>query len=160
GTTSMELNRSAGTNDVLRGASSIAFGGTLSLTNLAGQLANGDAFKLFYAGSLSGGFTNLVPPMPASGLAWDVHTLTDDGTLRIVVAPRPVINSSLNSGGDLVLNGTNGIANAPYYVLSGSNLALPVAQWTRIATNLFDSFGNFGLTITNNGAPQSFFVLQ
>src|ERR1051325_4157727 len=70
-------------SDIANAITSITFGGTLSLTNLGGTLAAGDNFKLFFAGSYSGAFTNLVPPMPGSGLSWSTGTLTVDGTLRV-----------------------------------------------------------------------------
>jgi autotransporter-associated beta strand protein len=161
GTTFMELSKSANTNDVLRGAASIVYGGTLSLTNLSGTLAASDVFKLFYATSYSGAFTKLVPPMPGSGLAWGTGTLTSDGTLRVVAAPRPVINSLALAGGNLVSSGTNGIPNALYYVLSSTSVGLPLTNWTRLATNVFAADGSFAFTnAIEPTAPLRFYVLE
>ena len=83
GTTVMEVNKTAAIKDLLTTSGTIAYAGTLSLTNLAGSLAAGDAFKLFSASSYSGSFT-ITPAIPGSGLGWDTSTLTSDGTLRIV----------------------------------------------------------------------------
>jgi autotransporter-associated beta strand protein len=83
GTTVMEVNKSAAIKDLLTSSGAITYGGTLSVTNLAGTLAAGDNFKLFSAASYSGSFT-ITPAIPAAGLGWDTSTLTSDGTLRIV----------------------------------------------------------------------------
>src|SRR5262249_1658101 len=98
GTTFLELDKAANTNDVLR-AASIGWSGTVSLTNLTGTLSAGDHFKIFYA-TCTGAFTNFVPPMADSGLVWDTSTLTNDGTLRISVAPRPWIAAIAVSNGN------------------------------------------------------------
>jgi hypothetical protein len=133
----------------------------LTLTNLAGNLAAGDSFKLFYANSYSGAFIYLDPPMPASGLAWSTGTLASDGTLRVSAAPRPVIAHVNVSGGQLVFSGTNGIPHAPYYLLTSTNVALPAVQWRRVATNQFDSAGGFSITnVINPAVPQTFYSLQ
>jgi len=66
-TTRIELDKAAGTNAQLRVVGSLAYGGTLSVTNLGGALWTGDAFRIFDAASVTGVFaaTNL-PPLPAS----------------------------------------------------------------------------------------------
>lgn len=93
GTTFIELNKFAATNDVVRGMSTITYGGTLTVTNLDGTLAAGDSFKLFNAGSYSGVFAGLSPAAPGPGVVWDTNTLATDGTLRIAAAATPVINN-------------------------------------------------------------------
>lgn len=84
GTTMMQLDNSTPTNDLIRGLSSLTYGGTLVLSNVAGAYASGESFKLFDAVSYNGAFTNLVPSAPGPGKAWDKTHLTTDGTLRIV----------------------------------------------------------------------------
>ena len=84
GTTIMELDAAAGTNDLVRGITSVTYGGTLVLSNLAGNIAASNAFKLFNANSYRGAFAALTPSSPALGLAWNTNTLTTDGTLRVV----------------------------------------------------------------------------
>lgn len=65
------------------------------------------------------------------------------------------------SGSNLVFSGTNGNAGAPCYVLASTNVALPVAQWTVIETNNFDSNGNFNFTNPlDPNTPQMFYQLQ
>jgi hypothetical protein len=78
----MDLNKSTATSDLLK-AANLTYGGTLLLTNLAGNLAGGDSFKLFNATTYTGAFSALNPATPGQGLAWDTTQLTTNGTLRI-----------------------------------------------------------------------------
>jgi fibronectin-binding autotransporter adhesin len=161
GTTLMELNKAAATNDVIRGATTIDYGGILALTNLGGALAAGDSFKLFYAGNYTGAFTTLTPSSPGPGLVWDTSALNASGTLSIAIAPPPVISSIVLSAGALVISGTNGPANGTYLVLSSTNLASPLSNWSAIATNTFSGSGTFSFTnATDPAAARLFYVLQ
>ncbi|HTX20940.1 MAG TPA: hypothetical protein VMD27_03620, partial [Candidatus Aquilonibacter sp.] len=64
-------------------------------------------------------------------------------------------------GNQLVLSGAGGKPNGTYYVLGSTNLALPLADWTAIATNAFDASGNFNLTNPMDAnQPQWFYLLQ
>ena len=61
----------------------------------------------------------------------------------------------------LILNGTNGIPNGNYYVLDSTNLTLPLANWTLIATNIFDAHGDFAFTnVIDPNTPQLFYRLR
>jgi hypothetical protein len=73
----------------------------------------------------------------------------------------PVINNTLSRNGQLIFSGTNGFAGDTYYVLSSTNLALPLTRWTRTATNTFGGTGSFSVTNSASvGMPQSFYRLQ
>jgi alpha-glucosidase len=89
GTTVMQLDKLTPTNDSVRGLMSVSYGGTLVLSNVAGNYAVGDAFKLFDAASYTGSFTNFIPAQPGPGRAWDASTLASDGTLRITTNSTP-----------------------------------------------------------------------
>jgi autotransporter-associated beta strand protein len=97
GVTVMELNATARTNDVIRGLTTVEYGGTLILSNRAGTLTASNAFKLFDANSYEGAFAALNPAIPGPGLAWNTKTLATDGTLR-VVSTSPVTMSNNRSG--------------------------------------------------------------
>jgi len=59
------------------------------------------------------------------------------------------------------LSGTNGIPNGNYYVLDSTNLALPLPNWTLMATNVFDANGDFTFTnAIDPNTPQLFYLLQ
>jgi len=71
------------------------------------------------------------------------------------------LQSALLGANQLVLTASGGVAGGTGYVLESTDVALPLNSWTPIATNVFDSRGNF--TVTNQiapGTPQRFFILQ
>lgn len=84
GTTVMDLDAAAGTNDLVRGLTSVAYGGTLTLVNLGGTITGSNTFKLFSANSYSGAFAGLTPATPGPNLVWNTNTLATDGTLRVI----------------------------------------------------------------------------
>jgi hypothetical protein len=151
-------------NDAIQSSTSIAYGGTLNLEFLTGTLAAGNSWKLFNApsASYSGSFT-IAPPSPGTGLSWDTSTLNTDGTLRVVstVVPQPDLTGITIAGGNLTLSGTNGPHSGTYYVLTSTNVAQALSNWTRVSTNQFDANGNFTWT-TNalSSDPAGFFRLQ
>jgi fibronectin-binding autotransporter adhesin len=97
GVSIMELNATGRTNDVVRGLTTVTYGGTLDLPNLSGTVTASNAFKLFNANIYRGVFSALTPAIPGPGLAWNTNTLATDGTLRIV-STSPVTMSNNRSG--------------------------------------------------------------
>lgn len=161
-TTLMELSKSPTTNDAVNVAGILTLNGTLMLTNVSGNsFVAGDSFKLFNATNYSGGFTNILPVVPQPGLKWDTSVLAVNGTLKIAAAPPPTIGNISWMGNDLVISGTNGQGNETYWLLSSTNLGLPLAQWTVVSTNHFDGNGNFNLTNpADPNTSQQFYLLQ
>jgi autotransporter-associated beta strand protein len=137
-------------------------GGTLIVTNIGGtQLAAGDTFQLFNAGSYSGAFSSVVLPTLPFGLAWNLNNLNTTGTISVVLNTVPVIGSISVSGSTLSLSGTGGVGNAYYVLIGTTNLSTPSGNWTPLLTNQFDSSGNFNFTTNaNTGNPQNFYRLQ
>lgn len=110
GTFTAEVNTGAAPNtDRVLGTSAKNYGGTLEIVNQGSPLTTSDTFQIFPAGTRAGTFV-MVPPTPDNnaGLAWNMSTLTSDGTLRI---------SSVGSGPDTTR--TNIVSS-----VSGSNLTL------------------------------------
>jgi polygalacturonase len=158
------VNFALGTNTARVAATgSLTLNSTLNLSG-AGGFGPGNYTLFTYNGSLSGTPVLGATP-PTSGHAWlyQLSTATP-GQVNFVVAnpPPPVINSvTLNSGTNLVVSGSGGTTNFSYYVLTSTNVALPLTQWTRIATNQFLSNGNFTFTnLISAGTPQKFYTLQ
>jgi autotransporter-associated beta strand protein len=162
GTTYMEVNKSLKTNDVLRVVlGRLTCDGTLSMTNLAGALTNGDSFKILDATNCTGTFATLALPALSTNLAWNTGSLYTSGTLSVVVAMLPRFNSFGLVGTNLVLGGNGGVASSNYYVLASTNIIRPLAQWTPIATNQFTAGGNFNFTNgISPGTPRRFYLLQ
>ena len=159
GTTVIKLNGSGISDEVQASGAGITYGGTLSLNNISGApLTAGNNFKIFSATSYTGSFANITPGTPGAGLAWDTSQL-NTGFLNVVVAPsQPVVNSVLLSGGSLIFSGTNGAAGGSYSVLTTTNLATPLANWSSVATNSFDATGAFSVTnAITPGSPQQFY---
>ncbi len=80
-----------------------------------------------------------------------------------LVPAQPGLASFSLSPTILVFNGTNGLSGQTYYVLASTNLALPLSQWTPVATNVLNASGNFTTTIANpgpSGPSQQFYILQ
>jgi hypothetical protein len=76
---------------------------------------------------------------------------------------QPGITGFKMSGANLVISGSDGLAGQTYYVLMSTNLALPVNQWTSVATNVPGGTGNFTITLTNAvdlNVLQSFYILK
>jgi autotransporter-associated beta strand protein len=163
GTVCMKLTKAgAPTNDMIQAGTNIAYGGTLMLTNLAGTLAAGDAFRLFFAPSYSGAFTNIAPAIPAINLAWNTNGLSA-GTVSIVSAPTrpPRLSGAVADGTSLVISGSSGVPGWTFYVLATTNLAVPLANWTVVATNTFDASGQCVATnAIDPNTPQRFYRLQ
>jgi hypothetical protein len=75
--------------------------------------------------------------------------------------PHPLITTQLLQGTNLVLNGSGGLPNKPFYVLSSRDLALPPAQWTPVGTGSFNNLGAFHFTNTlDSNSPQLYYLLQ
>ena len=124
--------------------------GTFTLIQVSEGTISGSA-------SLNGNVTGagLAPGTVASLLA-------TNGSLNLVVvtAPTlPVINSVQLLNGSLVLSGTNGPAGGTYVELMTTNVALPLASWTPVATNTFSGTGAFSITNAISG-KQGFFDIQ
>jgi autotransporter-associated beta strand protein len=81
GTVSVNVSKAARAADAVTGVQSLTYGGTLSVTNLAGTLVLGDQFKLFSAASASGDFTSIAGS-PGAGLAYSFDAAS--GVLSVV----------------------------------------------------------------------------
>ena len=123
----------------------------------------------------------------ATGLGWTVQDLTgsfnpsnftftvENASLAILTFQEAVptnwlanvtLSASPQGSGNapstnLVLRGSNGIAGAPYYLLTSTNVALPMTNWTRLLTNLVGSGGIISNCLPiDPAAPTKFYRLQ
>ena len=82
----MEIDKATGTSDLVQGLTSVTYGGTLNVTNLAGTPALDDTFTLFSAASYAGSFAAFnLPSLPAA-LTWDTSQLAVNGSIRVTAA--------------------------------------------------------------------------
>jgi fibronectin-binding autotransporter adhesin len=134
-----EISTSPATNDVARIFGALTNGGTLVVTNIGvTALAAGDSFKLFNAASYSGSFNALVLPPLTNTLTWDTSTMNTNGTLKVIAAAPPVVNSyALLGDGNFRLN-FSGTANQAYEIRASTNLTLtPITSWTLLGSGVF-----------------------
>jgi hypothetical protein len=156
------LNKSrAQSNDIISVTGGLTNTGTgvVTVTNLGPALAVGNKFTLFNGPLVNGGALTIT----GGGMNWS-NNLALDGSISavsiVVVQPSaPAIASASLSGGNLIISGTNGTSGLPYYVLSSSNLALPLTNWTVVSTNVFGTGSSFSVT-NAVGAGPGYFVLK
>lgn len=150
-------------------SATVSVTGNLTLNNNTLNIAAGDGFgagtyTLFtYTGSLSGSLTFGTTP---AGYTFQLSTSTA-GQVNVVVTSTSSAPATPSFGGirytskGLVLSGTGGTTNGAYYALVSTNIALPLSQWTPVATNAFDGSGHFLFTNSvNPNNPQLFYLLE
>jgi hypothetical protein len=137
--------------------------GNLTL-NSTFNITNGNGFGpgtytlLPYSGTLSGSPILGTTPI---GYNCSLNTSTAGQVKLIVSSKPPSIGNIQLTGGLLAISGTGGGAGAAYYVLSSTNVALPLSAWTKLATNQFDTLGNFSFTTAPaTNTPKMFYALQ
>jgi len=82
------------------------------------------------------------------------------GFVNIAVLPGPAFGIA-KSGTNLVLSASGGVAGGTLRVLTSTNIATPLANWTVSATGNFDGSGQFSVTnAIAPGVPERFFILQ
>jgi autotransporter-associated beta strand protein len=126
----------------------LTFGGNLIVTS-SGTFQAGDQFKLFDFTGDPGSFASITLPALDPGLEWNTNHLSLDGTIRVVsaAAPAPKLgNPMLVNGTNLVLSVSGGISNGQFRVLTYTNVAEPVTNWSVLSTNMYDGSGSFLLT--------------
>jgi fibronectin-binding autotransporter adhesin len=160
------FNGDTGNPALTIGQGALALGGNpISVKNSAGtRLGVGTYTLIQVAGGTISGSASLNGSVTGTGLAaGTVGSLSaTNGVLSLVVATaptRPVISSLLLSSGNLILSGTNGPAGGTYVELATTNVALPLASWTPVATNTFSGTGTFSVTNAISG-KQRFFAIQ
>jgi fibronectin-binding autotransporter adhesin len=136
----------------------LTLGGTLNVSAAAGF--GPGTYPLFtYGGSLSVG-TLTIGTVPA-GYTYKIDTANQGVVNLIVSLPQLGFGGISASASGVVLSGSGGAANGTYYVLASTNIALPFANWTRVATNQFDASGNFLITNSfGSNRSQYFYRLQ
>ena len=152
GTAVMELDRTNAQNADLISAATLAFGGTLTVTNIGGALQAGDSFQLF-SGAITGAFAVTNLPALSANLFWDTSKLNGQGILTVALqtAAAPIIFSPTLNGTNLTLQ----INSQPgfNYMLQATAQLSP-ADWTSIQTNI--GGGSLSFTIPISSAQQFF----
>jgi autotransporter-associated beta strand protein len=143
----------------VQGLSSITYGGTLLVQNLVGALSVGQTFSIFGSASASGSFSQISPP-PGPGLAWQFDAAT--GQITVVPAAfQPAFFSINLSGKNLIVQVIGGSPGLNGYLISTTDLGLPMTAWTQVSENVFDASGGFTSTIDTSAdaAGQRYFAV-
>jgi polygalacturonase len=157
------VNFALGTN-----ATTVAVKNGLTLNSTL-NVADGGGFSagIYTLFTYNGGFSgNPVLGMTPAIPGYTYSITNPPGLIQLVVqAPAPPSPPSFSgisaTANGLVMSGTGGTTNGTFYVLVSTNIALPLSQWTSVATNLFDGSGHFIFTNTvSPNSPQVFYRLQ
>jgi autotransporter-associated beta strand protein len=159
--TILNVSHNSQTNNVVAVLGAFSWGGSLVISNADAPLQAGDTFTLFNGTAWAGSFSSLTLPALPPGLYWNTNAFKTSATLVVAAETPPTIVNIAVAGGNLTMSGTGGMNNGTYYVLTATNLAAPVANWTRLSTNQFDGNGNFNFTSPiNHSSLPSFFLLR
>jgi hypothetical protein len=109
----------------------------------APRQANGDLPYIAFAQLVSG--SDLVDAGTNAGFAF-AGAAPDLGAFEYGLNPPPSLLLQRQETG-MILAAAGGPAGGTNYLLVSTNVALPLLQWQRVATNQFDLTGN--LTVTN-----------
>ncbi len=108
------------------------------------------------------GLTNGLHQLQAT--ATDADGSTNNTALKRILIVLPPASPRLDginlSNGNLFITGTNGPAGSNCFLLASTNLALPLSNWARVATNPFNGGGNLVFTSSPSGISRRFFSLQ
>ena len=145
---------------------SVAANGALTLQGTLNVIPVADfgagTYTLFtYNPAQTFNYSGLTLGAVPDGFNFAINTNTPGQVNLIVSLPTPPsFGQTVLSGGNLIMTGSGGTPDADYYLLTSTNVALPLAQWTRSATNQFDSEGNFAVTNSVTSQPRQFFRVQ
>lgn len=154
-TTRLEISKTPFTNDFLRVTGTFNRSGTLVVTNVSGDLAPGDTFSLYQAGTLGGAFTTTTLPPLNPGLAWNTSGLST-GVVSVVATALPAFTSMVPSAGAFTLGGT-GAASQSYTLEAATNLTTPIF-WLPVTNTIADTNGGFELLdLEATNYPQRFY---
>jgi hypothetical protein len=143
-----------GTNDLINVTAFPPITSLPSIVTLIQQLGSPIAGSDFVLSPLPAGYTGTLQP-------------SSDGTaiqLKLTEAPLSPAKGPTITGfslqpatSSLMIAGTNGVANALYYVLVSTNLTV----WMPLATNAFDGSGDFSIAVPYSANDrESFYVIK
>ena len=136
---------------------------TISIDSVA-DVTTTTTFPLISYTSFNGSIANFAVGSLPANLAGSLVNNAAAKRIDLIVthAPAaPVIGSINLLDTNLILSGTNGSPTWTYYLLTSTNISLPLSNWSAVQTGFFDGSGNF--QITNGTDPtlqQQFYILQ
>src|SRR5262249_18947744 len=118
------------------------YGGTLTVTNVAGSLAAGNTFTLFNAANYSGGFApgNLRLPALSAGLVWNTSSLGVNGSISVVAQALTTI-TVMPGGASVGPSGTQQFTAAGYDQFGNPMQVAPSISWSVAGSGSINSAG-------------------
>jgi autotransporter-associated beta strand protein len=145
GNTIVKINKNAaGAHDLFSGQTSVTYGGTLTVTNLAGTLTTSDTFTLFSPGASAGNFAGIIGS-PGPGLAYSFA----NGVLSVVGVNTNSPQIQFGVSGDTL---TLSWPTNRYWILQSQTNGLSVGlsdNWADVAGSASVTNMNFTINPTN-----------
>ena len=145
-------------------ATSVGVSGTTTITidsvvNVTGSQTN---HLISYAGASPYAGLSLAPlPAGYAGNLVDTGGSIDLVTAVSALPPPPSIRSIVINASQVILGGTNNNgAGGTYSVLSSTNLALSLTNWSLVNSGVFDANGNFSSTNATGTNNARFYILR
>ena len=167
GSTTLAFTNLSSTSAAAFAAQAVALNGPCNVQiQDAFNLTAGDEYPLVHYSSIAtnsgSGFTLSLPHGVQAILTNDT-TIPALALVVTSISVVPVFSTPVVSGNNLVLSATDGTPGHSVSVLATSNLTLPKASWSTVATGTFDGNGDFSYTVTgalNSGQPAQFYILS
>ncbi len=92
-------------------------------------------------------------------MTWSDYEVTLARVTIVGIVFTPTITQTIaRTGNQVIINGAGGLAGATYRILTATNVALPLVQWTPIVTNQFSASGGFTYTnVIQPSLPAQYF---
>lgn len=129
-----------------------------SVTNVVWDFGDGDIYTnvngtVYHAYSAVGTYTVSQTVTGPGGTA----SVTKASYIHVFAQPGN--GDSSMSSGSFIFSGTGGIPGDPYRILTSTNLALPLANWTPVLTNTFGMDGSYSYTNSSPTNGANFFIM-
>ena len=145
--------------------------------NAAAVSASGTTITIDSAANVTGATTNhlisYTGSNPYAGLALAAmpsgifgSLVNNSGSIDLLlnIVPPPAIRTVIVGSGQLIISGTNNAgaseAGGGYHVLTSTNLALALTNWTVLTNGSFDASGNFSSTNLLGTNSPAFYILR
>ena len=139
-----------------------ASGTTITIDSVANVAGPHTIHLISYTGTDPYSGLSLAPlPTGYAGNLVDNSGVIDLNVTVSAPPPPPTIRNIVNNGGQVIIGGTNNSGTGgSYSVLSSTNLAVPLTNWTLLNSGTFNANGNFSYTNALGTNSQRFYILR
>ena len=145
---------------IFQGANQANFSGAVTLYTVTAQPAAGVFTPVSLTGTSAFRYVRYLSPNNGWGNVAELQFFGYPSSISATLPPSHIVHASI-AGGNVLFGGTNGLPGGTYKILSSTNLAMPLANWTQVGAGSFDGSGNFNITnAINNNETQQFYLLR